>query len=72
MGLTLEPRDDELLNHLSPKHREILRSEGQYTELAAKLGVAVGTVRSRLHRARAALLALRNARSENYDRALRN
>jgi hypothetical protein len=64
MGLGPEPGDEELLDQLTPKHREILRSEGQYTELAVKFGVAVGTIRSRLHRARAALSMLRKERLE--------
>jgi DNA-directed RNA polymerase specialized sigma24 family protein len=52
--------DMELIEQLRPEHREVLLlSEGSYVERAARLNIAVGTLRSRLHRARAALEALR-------------
>jgi len=58
-GMELQPGDEEFLDRLSPRHQEILRTKGTYHDLAAAFGVAVGTIRSRLHRARAALFALR-------------
>ena len=58
-GFALQPGDEELFHQLSPQQQEILRSKGTYNDLAAAFGVAVGTIRSRLHRARAALSALR-------------
>ena len=56
------PEDTELLACLSAKQRALLQAEGSYKERAAKFGVAVGTIRSRLHRARAALAQLRAGR----------
>ena len=58
-GFALRPGDEELLEQLSTQQQEILRSKGTYNDLAATFGVAVGTIRSRLHRARASLSALR-------------
>src|ERR1700744_4197544 len=55
----LTPEDEKLLEELPPYQQAILRSTGSYQERAEQLGVAVGTVRSRLHRARAALEKLR-------------
>jgi DNA-directed RNA polymerase specialized sigma24 family protein len=52
-------RDRELLSRLSDKHRTLLLAEGSYKELAHQFGVPLGTVRSRLHRARARLQLLR-------------
>jgi DNA-directed RNA polymerase specialized sigma24 family protein len=43
-------------------------ADGNYKERASRLGVAVGTVRSRLHRARAALSALRRDKRYNGSR----
>lgn len=60
----LLPGDDALIEKLSPQQQAILASEGPYANRAAKLGVAVGTVRSRLHRAREALSLLRAERDE--------
>lgn len=69
MGFALQPRDEGLLALLPDKQREILLSKGKYREQAATFGVAVGTIRSRLHRARAALSALRQSSSEHHLKA---
>jgi RNA polymerase sigma-70 factor (ECF subfamily) len=49
-------RIQEALNRLSPEHREVLilkdMEEFKYEEIATMLGVPIGTVRSRLFRAR--------------------
>lgn len=58
----LLPGDDKLIEQLSPEQQAALRSEGSYLKRAAQLGVALGTVRSRLHRAREALSRLRAER----------
>jgi DNA-directed RNA polymerase specialized sigma24 family protein len=58
----LQPGDMELLDHLPAPQREALLCSGNYQERADKLGIPLGTLRSRLHRARAALEALRNER----------
>jgi DNA-directed RNA polymerase specialized sigma24 family protein len=65
MGFALQPSDEELLEQLSLQQREILTSKGTYNDLAATFGVAVGTIRSRLHRARASLAALRVLREKS-------
>ena len=69
IGFALQPGDEGLLALLPATQREILLSKGKYKELAATLGVAVGTIRSRLHRARAALSALRRSSSEEHLKA---
>jgi RNA polymerase sigma-70 factor (ECF subfamily) len=57
-----ERRIQEALNRLSPEHRAVLimkDMEGQKYEMMAEiLGVPIGTIRSRLHRARAELREL--------------
>jgi len=57
-----EKRIQEGLNRLSPDHRIVLilkDIEGQkYSQMAEILGVPVGTIRSRLHRARMELRAI--------------
>jgi polysaccharide pyruvyl transferase WcaK-like protein len=63
-GFALQPGDEELLDQLSPQQQEILRSKGPYNDLAAALGVAVGTIKSRLHRARASLSAVRESSAQ--------
>ena len=55
----LEPGDEDLIAQLPAEQQAALRSEGSYVERAQQMGVAIGTVRSRLHRARAALTQLR-------------
>ena len=60
----LLPNDDALIVRLPAAQRAALQSQGTYEERAAALGVAVGTVRSRLHRARAALEALRQEQDQ--------
>jgi hypothetical protein len=51
--------DLPLIRLLEPEHQEMLRASGSYAQIAAQLKLPLGTVRSRLHRARAALAALR-------------
>ena len=56
----LEPRDTALLEQLSEPYRAVLLFQGSYQDCATALNIPIGTVRSRLHRARTALEALRN------------
>ena len=61
----LTEADEFLLGQLPEPYVEILRQEGSMEEIAQRLNIAPGTVKSRTHRARAALDALRaKARSE--------
>lgn len=58
----LTPEDQDLIAQLPAEQQAALNSEGSYATRAEQMGVAIGTVRSRLHRARAALVRLREAR----------
>jgi hypothetical protein len=55
----LRESDECLIAQMTLEHQAILRSEGAYAATAQKLRIPLGTVRSRLHRARAALTLLR-------------
>jgi DNA-directed RNA polymerase specialized sigma24 family protein len=52
--------DASLIEQMSKEHRDILTTSGSYVEIAAVLNIPIGTVRSRLHRARKNLTELRN------------
>jgi DNA-directed RNA polymerase specialized sigma24 family protein len=58
----LLPGDEDLIAQLPPEQQAALRAQGSYAQRAQEMGIAVGTVRSRLHRARAALVRLRGQR----------
>ncbi len=69
----LEVRDlDRLLQRLSPEHREVLLLVGveelSYQEVATITGVPMGTVMSRLSRARARLRDEMQGKSDRHDR----
>ena len=59
-GMLVLEIDEPLLAALEPKAQAVLRTNGSYEERARELNVPVGTLRSRLHRARAKLVALRS------------
>jgi DNA-directed RNA polymerase specialized sigma24 family protein len=59
-GMLVLETDEPLLAALEPKAQAVLRTNGSYEERAKELNVPVGTLRSRLHRARAKLVALRS------------
>jgi hypothetical protein len=61
-GMYVLESDEPLLDTLEPKAQAVLRTTGSYNERAIVLNVPVGTLRSRLHRARAKLVALRSKR----------
>ena len=58
-GMHVLESDEPLLATLKLKKQAVLRTTGSYEDRATQLGVPVGTLRSRLHRARAKLVALR-------------
>jgi hypothetical protein len=58
-GIIVLGTDEPLLAALGPNEQAVLRANGSYEERARELNVPVGTLRSRLHRARAKLVALR-------------
>lgn len=51
--------DFALFEHLSADHRAVLTTEGSYEEIAAALNIPIGTVKSRINRARSSVLKLR-------------
>lgn len=53
--------DPGLIEKLSQHHRDILLATGTYKEIAASLGIPLGTVRSRLNRARKAAEAIQES-----------
>ena len=59
-GMHVLENDEPLLATLKPREQTVLRTTGSYEDRARELGIPVGTVRSRLHRARAKLVALRS------------
>ncbi len=61
------PSDKSLIERLPENQRVLLQSQGQYRERAERFGIPVGTVRSRLHRARTALDILRQERDAASD-----
>jgi RNA polymerase sigma-70 factor (ECF subfamily) len=80
-GLALERREDErqlqeAIARLSHEHREVLLLkdiEGlKYEDIAEILGVPIGTIRSRLHRARLELRDLLQPEHEHDDRTQEN
>ena len=68
-GVKIEESDQDLLGKLKPRYTAILMAaRGQsYEKIALAKNMAVGTVRSRLHRARAALVKLREERDARED-----
>jgi len=63
-GFVLFESDEPLIAALRPGHRNVLRLTGSYAEMVEQLQVPPGTLRSRLHRAGAALVALRQKQSD--------
>lgn len=63
----LQPGDEANLSQLTESQRQLISAEGGYKELSERFNMPLGTVRSRLHRARAALIALRDGASSEND-----
>ena len=63
----LTEQDEPLLGQLPDKYVEILRQEGSIADIAGRLNIARGTVKSRTHRARVALDALRAQARQKED-----
>ncbi|MGL6075343.1 MAG: RNA polymerase sigma factor [Fimbriiglobus sp.] len=75
-GAAMERSEDETalmaaLNRLSPEHRTVLVLKDidgmKYEEIAEVMGIAIGTVRSRIHRARSELKDLLEANFGNQS-----
>jgi DNA-directed RNA polymerase specialized sigma24 family protein len=64
-GMHILETDEALVAQLSPADQAVLRSTGSYKDRQKQLQVPIGTLRSRLHRARVKLLALRRQASAN-------
>jgi DNA-directed RNA polymerase specialized sigma24 family protein len=62
LGFKLQPGDQALLERLSEGQRELLLADGTYKERADRFNLPIGTVRSRIHRAR---VLLEHLRAEN-------
>ena len=62
-GFVVFESDEPLIAALQPDHQNVIRLTGSYAEMVEQLRVLPGTLRSRLHRARAALVALRQKQS---------
>jgi hypothetical protein len=58
-GMLVLDTDEPLWACLGPNHKAVLCSNGSYEERAKELNLPVGTLKSRLHRARVKLAALR-------------
>jgi|GEM_PF-2116031 len=61
-GIHLLESDEPLFPALKPNEQAVLRTKGCYDDRAKELNVPVGTLKSRLHRARFKLVALRSQR----------
>lgn len=59
------PEDGIFIDAMRFDFQAVLLWDGRYTEMAEKLAWPLGTVKSRLHRARAKLVAMRAAAVEN-------
>jgi DNA-directed RNA polymerase specialized sigma24 family protein len=57
----LRREDGALLEFLPEKQRQLLLAEGSYKQISQRFGLPIGTVRSRIHRGRAALEQLRQS-----------
>jgi DNA-directed RNA polymerase specialized sigma24 family protein len=72
LNFKLVSGDEALLELLPQKQRELLTAEGSYQDIAARFGLPIGTVRSRLHRARVALVQLRESQESGDQTTRRN
>lgn len=55
-NVEISESDLPLIEKLSRRHRDVLLTQGGYASRAQALNIPVGTVKSRLHRARKELL----------------
>jgi DNA-directed RNA polymerase specialized sigma24 family protein len=67
LHFALLPGDEALIEQLPAEQQAALRSEGSYAQRAQEQGIAIGTIRSRLHRARAALVRLRESQKQGEE-----
>ncbi len=62
--MTITEQDLPYLEKMSPRHRDILLTTGDYASRATALNIPIGTVKSRLHRARKKLNDLKTEGAE--------
>lgn len=66
---SVDRADVPLLEKLKPQHREALAAAGSYTQIAAALGVPIGTIKSRISRGRKELEALKTQGESHVEKA---